>query len=43
MAFGIIVPAKADYVCPRCRSAYRWVGTPPRLTALVSAEEEEQR
>ena len=29
--------AGADYVCMNCGRAYRWVGNPPRLTALVVA------
>jgi hypothetical protein len=34
IAFDVIVPARADYVCLRCRRPYRWVGDPPRLTTL---------
>jgi uncharacterized protein with PIN domain len=37
-AFEIIVPAGADFVCSKCRRAYRWEGSPPRLTALVAAK-----
>ena len=28
----------ADYVCLRCGRPYRWLGSPPRLTVLATAE-----
>ena len=35
LAFDVIVPSAADYVCLKCRRAYRWVGNPPRLMPLI--------
>jgi hypothetical protein len=35
----MIVPSGADYVCIKCRQAYRWVGQPPRLTTLVPVDD----
>lgn len=37
MAFGVIVPREAEYVCLKCRRPYRYVGNPPQLTTLVIA------
>jgi len=36
LAFGVIVPSDADYVCVKCRLACRWIGNPPRLTLLTA-------
>jgi len=29
------VPPNTDYVCLQCGRPYRWLGDPPRLTAIV--------
>jgi hypothetical protein len=34
-AFGLIVPAEADYVCLKCRHFYRRMADPPHLARLL--------